>query len=293
MTSKQVDLTKNFFALGLMFWLYERSMGPTIAWIDEKFGGRPVIAEANRRALKAGYAFGETTEMFHTTYRVPKAKLPPGTYRNITGNEATALGFLAAAQAAKRDLFYGSYPITPATDILHQLAGYKSFGVRTFQAEDEIAAMGATIGAAYGGALALTGTSGPGVALKTEAMGLAVMTELPMVIVNVQRAGPSTGLPDQGRAGGPVPGDLRPQRRVPDAGARPGHARRVLHAGDRGVAHRAQVHDPGHVPLRRVRRQRRGALARPGRGRSAGHLGPQRRQGRGHVPARTAATRRP
>jgi 2-oxoglutarate ferredoxin oxidoreductase subunit alpha len=195
MTSKQVDLTKNFFALGLMFWLYERSMEPTIAWINEKFGGRPVIAEANTRALKAGYAFGETTEMFHTTYRVPKATLAPGTYRNITGNEATALGFLAAAHAAKRDLFYGSYPITPATDILHQLAGYKSFGVRTFQAEDEIAAIGATIGAAYGGALALTGTSGPGVALKTEAMGLAVMTELPLVIVNVQRAGPSTGLP--------------------------------------------------------------------------------------------------
>ena len=195
MTAKQVDLTKNFFALGLMFWLYERSMDPTLAWIEEKFGKRPVVAEANRRALRAGYAFGETTEMFHTTYRVPKAKLPPGVYRNITGNEATALGFLAASKAAKRDLFYGSYPITPATDILHQLAGYKSFGVRTFQAEDEIAAIGATIGAAYGGALALTGTSGPGVALKTEAMGLAVMTELPLVIVNVQRAGPSTGLP--------------------------------------------------------------------------------------------------
>ena len=195
MTSKQVDLTKNFFALGLMFWLYERSMDPTLTWIHQKFGGRPVIAEANRRALKAGYAFGETTEMFHQTYRVPKAQLPPGTYRNITGNEATALGFLAASRAAKRDLFYGSYPITPATDILQQLAAYKSFGVRTFQAEDEIAAIGSTIGAAYGGALALTGTSGPGVALKTEAMGLAVMTELPLVIVNVQRAGPSTGLP--------------------------------------------------------------------------------------------------
>jgi 2-oxoglutarate ferredoxin oxidoreductase subunit alpha len=195
MTSKQVDLTKNFFALGLMFWLYERSMQPTLEWIAEKFSGRPVVAEANRRALKAGYAFGETTEMFHQTYRVPKAKLAPGTYRNITGNEATALGFLAAAHCAKRDLFYGSYPITPATDILQYLATYKSFGVRTFQAEDEIAAIGATIGAAYGGALALTGTSGPGVALKTEAMGLAVMTELPVVIVNVQRAGPSTGLP--------------------------------------------------------------------------------------------------
>ena len=195
MTSKQVDLTKNFFALGLMFWLYERSMEPTLKWIDQKFGSRPVIAEANRRALQAGYSYGDTTEMFHETYRVPKARLAPGTYRNITGNEATALGFLAAAHAAQRPLFYGSYPITPASDILHQLSAYKTFGVKTFQAEDEIAAIGATIGAAYGGSLALTGTSGPGVALKTEAMGLAVMTELPIVIVNVQRAGPSTGLP--------------------------------------------------------------------------------------------------
>jgi len=195
MTSKQTDLTKNFFALGLMFWLYERSMEPTIAWIQQKFAAKPVFAEANTRALKAGYAFGETTEMFHTTYQVPKARHSPGTYRNITGNEATGLGFLAAAQLAKRDLFYGSYPITPASDILHQLSGYKSFGVRTFQAEDEIAAIGAAIGAAYGGALALTGTSGPGIALKSEAMGLAVMTELPLVIINVQRAGPSTGMP--------------------------------------------------------------------------------------------------
>jgi 2-oxoglutarate ferredoxin oxidoreductase subunit alpha len=195
MTSKQKDLTKNFFALGLMFWLYERSMEPTIAWIGQKFGARPVIAEANSRALKAGYAFGETTEMFHTVYRVPKAKLEPGVYRNITGNEATALGFLAASRLAKRDLFYGSYPITPASDILHQLSAYKSFGVRTFQAEDEIAAIGAALGAAYGGALALTGTSGPGVALKSEAIGLAVMTELPLIVVDVQRAGPSTGMP--------------------------------------------------------------------------------------------------
>jgi 2-oxoglutarate ferredoxin oxidoreductase subunit alpha len=195
LTSKQVDLTKNFFTLGLVFWLYERSMEPTIRWIDQKFSARPTIAEANRRALKAGYAFGETTEMFQTHYRVRPAKLPSGTYRNITGNEATALGFLAASIAAKRELFYGSYPITPATDILHQLSGYKAFGVKTFQAEDEIAAIGATIGAAYGGALALTGTSGPGLALKSEALGLAVMTELPLVVVNVQRGGPSTGLP--------------------------------------------------------------------------------------------------
>jgi 2-oxoglutarate/2-oxoacid ferredoxin oxidoreductase subunit alpha len=195
MTSKQKDLTKNFFALGIMFWLYERSMDPTLSWIDQKFSARPVIAEANKRALKAGYAFGETTELFHTHYRVRPAKLAAGTYRNITGNEATALGFLAASKLANRPLFYGSYPITPASDILHQLSGYKSFGVKTFQAEDEIAAIGAAIGAAYGGALGLTASSGPGIALKSEALGLAVMVELPLVVVDVQRAGPSTGMP--------------------------------------------------------------------------------------------------
>ena len=195
MTNKQVDLTKNFFALGIMFWLYERSMDPTLRWIEDKFGAKPVLAEANRRALKAGYAFGETTEIFHTRYVVPPAHLAPGTYRNITGNEATALGFVAASHLAGRDLFYGSYPITPASDILHQLSGYKNFGVRTFQAEDEIAAVGAAIGASYGGAMGMTASSGPGICLKSEAMGLAVMVELPLVVVDVQRAGPSTGMP--------------------------------------------------------------------------------------------------
>src|SRR5688500_18879565 len=195
MTSKQKDLTKNFFALGIMFWLYERSMEPTLRWIDEKFGKRPVIAEANKRALKAGYAFGETTEIFHTHYRVAPAKLAPGTYRNITGNEATALGLLAAARLAGRQLFYGSYPITPASDILHQLSGYKNFGVKTFQAEDEIAAIGAAIGASYGGAMGMTASSGPGIALKSEALALAIMVELPLVVIDVQRAGPSTGMP--------------------------------------------------------------------------------------------------
>jgi 2-oxoglutarate/2-oxoacid ferredoxin oxidoreductase subunit alpha len=195
MTSKQVDLTKNFFALGLMFWLYERSMEPTLRWIDSKFSAKPIIAEANQRALKAGYAFGETTEMFHTTYRVAPAKLAPGTYRNITGNEATALGFVTAARLAQRDLVYGSYPITPASDILHQLSTYKNFGVKTFQAEDEIAAIGSAIGASYGGHMGMTASSGPGIALKSEALNLAVMVELPLVVVDVQRAGPSTGMP--------------------------------------------------------------------------------------------------
>ncbi len=201
MTSKQVDLTKNFFALGLMFWLYERSMEPTLRWIEQRFANRPVIGEANRRALKAGYAFGETTEMFHTTYKVAPARLPPGTYRNITGNEATALGFVAAAQLARRELVYGSYPITPASDILHALASYKNFGVKTFQAEDEIAAIGSVIGASYGGALGLTASSGPGIALKSEALNLAVMVELPLVVVDVQRAGPSTGMPTKTEQG--------------------------------------------------------------------------------------------
>ena len=195
MTSKQKDLTKNFFALGIMFWLYGRDSEGTIRWIDEKFGKRPEVAEANTRALKAGYAFGETTEIFHTHYRVAPAKLAPGTYRNITGNEATALGMLAASKLAGRPLFYGSYPITPASDILHQLSGYKNFGVKTFQAEDEIAAIGAAIGASYGGAMGMTASSGPGIALKSEALGLAIMVELPLVVIDVQRAGPSTGMP--------------------------------------------------------------------------------------------------
>jgi 2-oxoglutarate/2-oxoacid ferredoxin oxidoreductase subunit alpha len=195
MTSKQKDLTKNFFALGIMFWLYGRDSEGTIRWINEKFGKRPEVAEANTRALKAGYAFGETTEIFHTHYRVAPAKLAPGTYRNITGNEATALGMLAASKLAGRPLFYGSYPITPASDILHQLSGYKNFGVKTFQAEDEIAAIGAAIGASYGGAMGMTASSGPGIALKSEALGLAIMVELPLVVIDVQRAGPSTGMP--------------------------------------------------------------------------------------------------
>ncbi len=196
MTSKQKDLTKNFFALGIMFWLYERSMEPTLRWVETKFAAKPISAEANKRALKAGYAFGETTEIFHHQhYRVKPAHLPPGTYRNITGNEAAALGFVTASKLAGRDLFYGSYPITPASDILHQLSTYKNFGVRTFQAEDEIAAIGSAIGASYGGAMGLTASSGPGIALKAEAMGLAVMVELPLVVVDVMRAGPSTGMP--------------------------------------------------------------------------------------------------
>ena len=193
---KESDRCRNFFAMGLVFWLYDRSLDPTLRYIDSKFKKKsPAVAEANRRALMAGFNYGETTEAFAAQYRVHKAVLSPGIYRNMTGNEATAYGLMAAAERSGCELFLGSYPITPASDILHELARHKAFGVRTFQAEDEIAAITSAIGASFGGALAVTTSSGPGIALKQEGMGLAVMTELPLLIINVQRGGPSTGLP--------------------------------------------------------------------------------------------------
>jgi len=193
--SKQKFLSRNFYALGVVLWLYGRTIDTTVKWATDRFGRTPVVLEANLRALRAGYNFGETAGIFHVRYDVPPAVVPAGTYRHISGNEAAALGFLAASVRSGIPLFYGSYPITPASDILHELAKFKNFGVKTFQAEDEIAAVGAAIGAAYGGSLALTGTSGPGLALKSEAINLAIMTELPLVVVDVQRAGPSTGMP--------------------------------------------------------------------------------------------------
>ena len=195
LSRKEIDRSKNFFALGVLYWLYDRPMENTLKWIQSKFGKNPELAKANEVALRTGYNFADTTEVFTTHYTVKKAHIKPGKYRKITGNEATAIGFVAASQLAGRPLFYGSYPITPASDILHELARHKSFGVKTFQAEDEIAAVCAAIGASFAGQIGLTGTSGPGVALKQEAIGLAVMTELPLVIINVQRGGPSTGLP--------------------------------------------------------------------------------------------------
>ncbi len=192
---KEADRCRNFFAMGLVYWLYGRSMEPTLRFIDAKFGKMPDIAEANRRALKAGYHYGETTETFAYTYRVDPAKLPAGKYNNVTGNQVLAWGLVAAAKMSGKDLFLGSYPITPASDILHELSRFKSFGVRTFQAEDEIAAICSAIGASFGGAMGVTTSSGPGICLKSEAMGLAMILELPLVIVDVQRGGPSTGLP--------------------------------------------------------------------------------------------------
>jgi 2-oxoglutarate ferredoxin oxidoreductase subunit alpha len=189
------DRCKNFFALGMMYYLYHRSMDVSTEWISHKFAAKPELAAANTLALKGGYAYCEAAEIFQVTYEVPPAHLKPGTYRNISGNQALALGLVAAAQKAGRPLFLGSYPITPASDILHELSQYKNFGVYTFQAEDEIAAVGSALGASFAGSIGLTTTSGPGMALKMEFIGLAIMVELPLVIVDIQRGGPSTGLP--------------------------------------------------------------------------------------------------
>ncbi len=193
--AKTVDRCKNFFALGMCYWLYNRPMDSTVRWLEDKFKSKPQLVAANKLALQGGYSYCEATEAFQISYEIPPAKLEPGLYRNISGNTALALGFVAASQKAGIPLFLGSYPITPASDILHELSMYKDFGVITFQAEDEIAAITSAIGAAYAGALGITTTSGPGMALKTEALGLAVAVELPLVVCDIQRGGPSTGLP--------------------------------------------------------------------------------------------------
>jgi len=193
--TKDKERCKNMFVLGFLFWRYNRNQDSAIRALEKKFAKNKDLLDANLMVLRAGFNYGDTTETFTETYTVDPAQVPPGTYRNIMGNEALVLGLLTAAEKSGLNLFYGSYPITPASDILHQLSGYRNFGVKTFQAEDEISAIGAAIGASYGGNLAVTGTSGPGMALKTEAMGLAIMLELPLIICNIQRGGPSTGLP--------------------------------------------------------------------------------------------------
>jgi len=198
---KSILRSKNMFALGMMYWLFDRSVEQTETFLEQKFKKKPLIVEANKKALNAGYFYAETVEALPSTYKIPAAKIEPGTYRHISGNTATAWGFLAAAEKLGKQLFYGSYPITPASDILHELSKHKNLGVVTVQAEDEIAAICSALGASYAGNLALTASSGPGVALKGEAIGLAVITELPIVIVNVQRAGPSTGMPTKTEQG--------------------------------------------------------------------------------------------
>lgn len=194
-TAKEAERCKNFYALGLVYWLYDRPLDATLRWIDAKFSRKPELADANKRALRAGFAFGETAEIFPVRYQVQRAQLAPGRYRNLTGNQALALGLVTAARLARKPLVYASYPITPASDILHQLAHQKHFDVRTLQAEDEIAAVTMALGASFAGAIGVTASSGPGIALKQEAVGLGVMTELPLVVIDVQRAGPSTGMP--------------------------------------------------------------------------------------------------
>ena len=195
MGMKEKDRAKNMFVLGFLYWMYNRGMDGTIGFLKEKFGKKDEILNSNIKALQAGYNYGDTTETFTTTYKVEKAKMEVGEYRSIMGNQAVTLGLIAASQKSGLQLFLGSYPITPASDILHDLAKYKNFGIKTFQAEDEIAAITSAIGAAYGGSLGITTSSGPGIALKAEAMGLAVMLEIPLIVINIQRGGPSTGLP--------------------------------------------------------------------------------------------------
>src|SRR4051812_42214996 len=195
MGTKEKDRAKNMFVLGFLYWMYNRDMENTISFLTEKFGKKDLILQSNIKALRAGYNYADTTETFTTRYHVEKAKMPKGEYRNIMGNQALSYGLIAAGQKSGLQVFLGSYPITPASDILHELSKHKSFGIKTFQAEDEIAAVTSAIGASYGGLLGVTTTSGPGMALKAEAMGLAVMLEIPLLIINVQRGGPSTGLP--------------------------------------------------------------------------------------------------
>ena len=255
-TKKDGQRAKNMFALGLLSWMYGRELEHSEAFIREKFARKPDIAEANVLALKAGWNYGETTEAFASTYEVAPAKLKSGEYRQISGNTALAYGLITAGQLADIQLVLGSYPITPASDILHELSKHKNFNILTFQAEDEIAGIGAAIGASYGGALGVTSTSGPGISLKSEAIGLAVMTELPLIVIDVQRGGTVHRPAHQDRAGRPAAGDVRPQRRVARRGDRAAVALRLLRRRRRGGTHRDHLPHAGDDPVRRRDRER-------------------------------------
>jgi 2-oxoglutarate ferredoxin oxidoreductase subunit alpha len=274
LSARTVFRCRNFFCLGLTSWLYHRPVAAAEAWITDRFRKTPELVEANLRALRAGHAFGENSELFAVSYDIKPATIRPGRYRNITGNTATALGFIAAAQRAGRPLFLGSYPITPASDVLHELSGLKQFDVYTFQAEDEIAGIGAALGAAFGGSIAITTTSGPGMNLKAETVGLALAVELPLVITDIQRAGPSTGMPTKteqadlmmamyGRHGeAPVP--ILAAATPADCFAMAFEAVRIA----------VRYMTPCHPPDRRLPRERRGAVAPARRRRPAGGAGP-------------------
>ena len=272
--------TKNFFALGFTYWVYGRPLEPTIEYINEKWAKKlPDVADANIRVLKAGYFLGETTETTRNRYMVARAEVEPGTYRKISGNDAIALGLIAGAKKAGRELLFSGYPITPASSILEALAGFKHFGIKTVQAEDEIAAIGVALGASFAGQIGVTATSGPGMCLKSEFIGLAISTELPLVIVNVQRGGPSTGLPTKTEQSDLLAGALRPPRREPAAGRRRQLAVRLFPRRLRGRPHRARILDAGHPAHRRLSGQWFRAMENPRRRLAAGNFQTLRRSG--------------
>ena len=264
---KVADRCRNFFAMGLVYWLFGRDPAATLRFIRDKFGNKPDIAQANEKAMWAGWYYGETTEDFASSYRVDAAQLPAGTYRNIMGNQALAWGLLAAAERSDKELFLGTYPITPASDILHELSKFKNFGMcGRFRRKMKSPPSAPRLVPRSAGAMAVTTTSGPGIALKGEAMGLAVMLELPLIIVNVQRGGPSTGSADQDGTSRLVPGHVRPQRRMSATGHRGRQPGRLFRCRAGGVADRRAVHDAGGPLVRRLYRQRVGALADSRRG---------------------------
>ena len=283
-TKKDGQRAKNMFALGLLSWMYGRELEQSEIFIREKFARKPEVAEANVLALKAGWNYGETTEAFATTYEVSPAKLKSGDYRQISGNTALAYGIVAAGQLANTQVVLGTYPITPASDILHELSKHKNFNVLTFQAEDEIAGIGAALGASYGGALGVTSTSGPGISLKSEAIGLGVMTELPLLVVDVQRGGPSTGLPTKTEQADLLQALYGRNGESPVAVLAPRSPSDCFDDRRRGRAHRADLPHAGDHPVRRRDRQRLRAVADPGRHHVCADR-PHLRQGRRAVPA--------
>ena len=269
---RDAERSKNFFALGLISWMYTRPVDPTLEWIEQKFSSRPQVRDANLAAFKAGLHFGETAELLEH-YQIQPAKLDPGHYRNITGNLAVAYGLIAAAQQASLPILYASYPITPASDILHELSKHKNFGIRTLQAEDEIAAAAVAVGAAFAGQLGITATSGPGLDLKSEALGLAISLELPLVRHRRAARWAVDRPADQDRAVRPAPRDVRSPRRVAAADRRRVLAEPLLRRRVRGGPHRAEVPHPGDPAHRRLRRQRLRAVEAPRHRRAARHLG--------------------
>ena len=285
---KEAERSKNMFTLGLLSWMYHRPTEGTVRFLERQFRKKPEIAAANIAAFRAGFNYGETTEAFAVSYEIKPAPMAPGTYRNISGNQALAYGLVAAGQRSGLPVFLGAYPITPASDVLHELSKHKAFGVRTFQAEDEIAGIGAALGASFGGALGVTTTSGPGVALKGETIGLAVMTELPLVIVDVQRGGPSTGLPTKTEQSDLLQALFGRNGEAPVPVVAPRSPGGLLRRGHRGRPDRADLPDAGLPAVRRLPGQRRRAVVGAGRGHPARPAGGVRhraqRRGRG-VPA--------